>query len=179
MRTIVACAVILALPLAAFASGTGEKPAEAGRTLTLYMLAKSGGEAEIFAIERMDIPAALTLFDWTRFSWDGKNVTTQASSGYGMNRRKVSDSTVGGMTLLEYRVDLTPRQAAGAGAKTSLVVSFTAQDCAANDGSILFQPERMAVTLAVKKNKAASGFVRIVEITHLGDGRFSARVELR
>jgi hypothetical protein len=179
MRRIAAFAVILALPFAGFASGTKEKKTETGRPIALYMLARSESEAEVFAIERMDLPAALSLFDWTGFTWDGKEVSMRSSSGYGMNRRKVSSVIVGRLTLLEYRIDLAGRQQAQAGAKTSVDVSFTAEDCRARDGSVLYQPERLAVILAVKAKGIKTGYARIKEISHQGGGEFSATVELR
>ena len=103
----------------------------------------------------------------------------QASSGSAMSRQKVASAAAGGLVLLEYRMTLVGREGTQAGAKTSAEVSFTAEDCKARDGSVLYQPERLAVILAVKEKGLKSGYARIVEITHKGDGKFSATVELR
>lgn len=179
MRTLAAFIMIALIPAGLFASGTKENPPASGRTLVLYVLARTTGEAEIFAIERMDIPAAISLFDWTPFSWDGKEVSIHASTGYGMKKRKTAEGTAGDFTFLEYRIELSGQRAEAPAAKSTVRVGFTSADCAARDGSVLYQPERLAVILAVRKNGAATGFARIKEITHLGGGEFSATVELR
>ncbi len=179
MRTVAAFIVMALIPTGLFATGTKENPPAGGRTLVLYMLARTSGEAEIFAIERMDIPAAISLFDWTPFSWDGKEVSMHASTGYGINKKKTAEGAAGAFTFMEYQVELSGQRAASPAPKSTVRVSFTSADCAARDGSVLYQPERLAVILAVRKSGAASGFARIREITHAGGGAFSATVELR
>ena len=179
MRAFAVFIMMALISTALFASGTKENPQSGARTLTLYMLARTANEAETFTIERMDIPASLSLFGWTPFSWDRKNVSMRASAGYGMNVRRAAEKPAGALTLLEYKAEVTPQNAGAPAPKSLLTVSFSSADCAARDGSVLYQPARLAVILAVKKNGASSGFARIKEITHLGGGEFSAAVELR
>jgi hypothetical protein len=174
------CVLLVVLPSRLFASGTEESKVEAGKSFTLYLLAKSESESEMFAVDRMDIPAALSLLDWVKFAWNGKDVSMETSTGYRMkSRQKVSSARADGLILLEYRVSTLARTASREQAKSSIEVSFTIGDCTAKNGGVLFQPERMAVIRAVQASKRGSGFARVAEISYQGEGEFSARVEIR
>ncbi len=177
---IIAIALCLCGSLPLLAGGTEEKT-RAEKTFEVFVLAENEGEAQIFAAERMSVPASFSLFSWTRFtSSSGRQVSTESSSEYALlSSRKVDSGRAGRLLVLEYRVSAVPRESGGQPAKSAVDVDFTAKDCAAANGSVLFQPARMAFIRAVAASGRRTGFARVAELSYKGEGRFSARVELR
>jgi hypothetical protein len=176
---IIAIALCLCGSLPLLAGGTEEKT-RAEKTFDVFVLAENEGEAQIFAAERMSVPASFSLFSWTRFTSSGGQVSTESSSEYALrSSRKVDSGSAGRLLVLEYRVSADPRESGEQPAKNAVDVGFTAKDCAAANGSVLFQPARMAFIRAVAASGRRTGFARIAELSYQGEGRFSARVELR
>jgi hypothetical protein len=182
MKAYVAFSLLLlwvAPMLGAAGESENKSTAEPEKTLNLFLLAQNGGEAEMYVLDRMDLPAAVSLFEWTKFTLKGGEVSTETSRGYSQRSRSmVSRENSGGLRVIQYKVIILP-SAGSKAATASLKVSFTVKECVNSKGEVLFQPERMAVMRAVQASTRASGYIRIAELEYLGEGRFSAAVELR
>jgi hypothetical protein len=183
MRTfVVFVLLLLCVPPMLGATGASETKgkAEPEKTLKLYLLAQNGGEAEMFALERMDLPATVSMFDWTKFTLKGGEVSLQTSSDFSLRSRSlISRENSGGFQVIQYKVIVLPQSAVSQAAASSLEVELTVGDCATVKGDVLYQPVRLAMMRAAQASKRASGFIRIAGLDYLGEGRFSATVELR
>jgi hypothetical protein len=174
-------ALLLAFPFSLGASGAEEqKKPEQTKTIHVYLLAANGGDAEMYALDRMDLPAARSLFGWTRFTLRGQDVSTDSSGGYSLGSHSiVSRNEAGGAQVIEYEVTIRPQSAGSQTAKSTVKTVFVVKDCLGTKGDVVLQPTRLAVMRAVREGGLASGFVRVTELLYLGEGRFSALVELR
>jgi hypothetical protein len=180
-KTIPVLLFLAAAPLSVGATGTTESSgkAEPEKTIELFLLAQTGGEAEMYALDRMDLPSSVSLYDWTRFSLKDGEVSTETSRGYGLGSHSVIDrQNLDGFLIIQYRVTVIPRGTSNQTASSSKVVKFTLKECV-NSKGVLFQPARLAVIKAVQAAKRSSGYIRITELVSLGDGRFQAIVDLR
>ncbi len=167
---------IVSLPLCAM-GGQEEKEEEKG--VDVFLLTETESEARMFAIERMDLPSSLALFNGVRFSLRGGELSTDADSRLStVIRTTVSKERVKGVVVLKYRVNAGLQKTSPKSASRTMYVTFTVKDCMAKKGGVLLQPARVAMTRAVGASGMGSGFARIVSLSHLGEGRFSAKVEV-
>ena len=183
MRKITAAlCLLLLLSFPLFASG-GQEPAD-GRTttygdaaLTLYAIAETGSEAEMYTIDRMTIPSMITMFAWMPFNLKNGELTTESASAYAL-RSKTLSATIRaqGVIVLEYRI--TAAISGADKARTSQEVSFSVKDCLGAKGEVLYQPGRMALIRAVGMRTLSSGQVRISRLSY-ADGVFTAIVEFK
>ncbi len=168
--------VIVSLPLGAM-GGREEKEEDKG--VDVFLLTETESEARMFAIERMDLPSSLALFNGVRFSLRGGELSTDADSQFSAASKEiVSKERVNGFIILDYRVYAGFPKTAPRSASRTVYVSFAVKDCMGKKGGVLLQPARVALSRAVGASGIGSGFARIASLSHLGEGRFSAKVEV-
>ncbi len=167
--------VIVSLPLCAMG---GREEKEEDKSVEVFLLAESESEARMFAMERMDLPSSLALFNGVRFSLKGGELSTDTNWFSAASRQLVSKEKVDGVIVLNYHVKADLAGASSKPATRTMYVSFALKDCMGKKGGVLLQPARVAMSRAVGASGFGSGFARIVSLSHRGEGRFSAKVEV-
>jgi hypothetical protein len=181
-------ALFLSASVVAFASGSqdsaprGTQSGEGGEIRVLaFTLAEADNDGNRLYTERMAIPEAVSLAQWTRFSRAGREVKMDSAAGYGLRQKRPTGQELSSGVIVQ-AWELT---AAVAGVPkrgkqpVRVEVSFGVKDCLNQKGKVLYQPARMAVTRAVIQENWGAGEARLVSIARDGPGRFSAVVELR
>jgi hypothetical protein len=179
-----ACAILMSLLAAAggFATGADERSAPPTLTevrLRAFVLADGKGDGQKMFTEKVSLPEALSLSDWTEFSVQGSEVKLESLARMSLrSRRMIAESAAAGVVVQEYElVALLPRQSGPKGRRFE--VSLTAGECLNSKGEVLFQPARLAVMRAITQSGRRAGEARLVEISSPGPGLFAALVELR
>jgi hypothetical protein len=179
-----ACAILMSILAAVggFAAGAGEHSAvpTLGETrLRAFVLADGQGDGQKMFTEKVSLPEALSLSDWTEFSVQGSEVKLESLARMSLRSREmIAESAAAGVLVQEYElVALLPRQGGPKGRRYD--VSFTARECLNSKGKVLFQPARLAVMRTIMQSGSRAGEARLVEISSPGPGRFAALVELR
>ncbi len=184
MRTIVLLALAAALPSALWAWGEQEQQDSRPSSLTeasitVYALASTGGEAELYSIERMTVPDGISLYGWTPFEVKNGELSTGGAAAYAMKKSELSSTVkTDGLMVLQYAVSVALRGAPAAKASSVQEVLFGVRDCLGKDGAVFYQPARLAVIRAVSARGLRSGQLRLAGIS-FSAGRFTAKVEFR
>jgi hypothetical protein len=179
-----ACAILMSIlsTVGGFAAGADERsapPTLAEVRLRAFVLVDGQGDGQKMFTEKMSLPEALSLSDWTEFSFQGSEVKLESLTRMSLRSRKmIAESAAAGVLVQEYELAaLLPRQSGPKGRRFD--VSFTARECLNSKGKVLFQPVRLAVMRAITQSGRRAGEARLVEISSPSPGRFAALVELR
>lgn len=146
--------------------------AETGTALEarLPLVYPLGREPETLVRERMDLPASAATLFWSSYRVEGGRIQIERSGTYALPRL-MSREEGSAWAIYWYRVTLSPPEGGG----RRIDVSFAAEKCDAAG----LQPAPFAVQEAIRAGRAASGSVRLVEISHASGGRFRAVVALK
>lgn len=179
-----ACAILMSILAAVggFAAGADERSTPPTLTevrLRVFVLADGKGDGQKMFTEKISLPEALSLSDWTEFSAQGSEVKLESLARMSPRSRKmVVESAAAGVIVQEYElVALLPLQNESKASRFE--VSFTAKECLNSRGKVLFQPSRLAVMRAITQSGRRAGEARLVKISSSGPGRFAALIELR
>jgi hypothetical protein len=157
----------------------GREEKEEAKSVDVFLLAQTESEAEMFAIERKDLPSSIALFGGVRFRVRGGELTTEADSRFSAaSRQIVSKERSGGVIILDYRVKARFPSTAPRSIARAIYVSFGVKDCLGEKGAVLMQPARLALSRAAGAGGIGSGSARISSLSYMGGGRFTAKVEL-
>ncbi len=173
------CAAIGLLALQApflDAGGTDEQQPFEGE-VSLYLILDADANPTI--VERLLLPSSLSLYAWNRFRTEKGEISFEAEGGYRMvSRRLMSREEWRGRDVAAYRVRVSGYSRPGAAPGRLIPVALRYE--AADSGSgMIRQPAARAVLEAIRAAGRASGMARLKEIAWLGDGRFTAQVEVR
>ncbi len=181
----------LAVAAAVYAGGAkegapaGEAREQGGGTFEArfraFTLAEADNDGNRMYIERMAIPEAVQLAQWTRFSRVGRGVKMDSTAAYGLRQKRMAGQELSAAVIVqEWELEAVLRDVPKRGKQPVTVeVSFSVKDCLARGGRVLYQPARMAVTRAVTQENWGTGEARLVSIEKAGPGRFTASVDLR
>jgi hypothetical protein len=163
---------------------------EEERFLYLVYGGSVSGDARL-ARDRMDLPAAAAAYQWSTFGVSDGRVIIQAARTLpdgGPRPAPRPDAEIGPAGCRIYPYRLTGAPSPPEPQSQQVVVAFSCDDllgplspAPASPGRIAtaVQPHRWAQLQAIGESGLASGSVRIVEMEHLGSGRFRALVLLR
>ncbi len=179
---------LLLLCSPAFGGGSAESEpstGSGGSTVELrfqaFTLAEAENDGNRLYTERMAIPEAVSLAQWTRFSRAGREVKMQTTAVYGLRQKSMRGQELSsGVIVQAWEIVAAGDAGSGSGKRAVRVdVAFSVKDCLTKDGKVLYQPARMAVTRAVLQENRGTGEARLLSLAKAGPGRFAAVVELR
>ena len=147
---------------------------------SLFLLVEAEAADNEIYISRFLLPSSLSLFAWADFAVRDGEVSMEGEESFRIREGELEAvESHGQYQVVKYSFLLSDLGASGQERfppDNRYEVRFSSGDLMGGGGDVLIQPVRWAALEAIKKSGKPQGRLKVLSLTHTGDGRFRAEV---